>query len=369
MPTNVSVYYLGAMSPDLELALSWVQQRLQMGDVPRIVDIVAYARENNLKVKRKELVEQIQLNPTYMFNMEQKRSKPQKFRPILGVALGFLHADIGFFSKSKNYSTPVTYQSGFLVARDVLSKYTYVVILRKNRRANSIISAFEKIIEIHRGAGHEYPIRSVAFDKETSVMSKAVQHFFREKNIKFVAFKNTSSKSKVAENCIKQIRTITARLIRHSKNEVRWWTVLPKVVKILNTRQIYVNGKPTGFTPEKISASTIGQYIETVYKLSPANFFAHFALDPKFVKFKFEVGSFVRAKLLITSSAVIGEKRSETNLTFNSFGIVEQVPYITKDLSVGIGYKCLNLKTGEFEIFDENDIRLTVPEHDNVYSI
>ena len=358
-----------AMSPDLEATLSWVEERLKMGDVPRIIDIVAYAKENGLKVSRKEISANIQLNPTYMFNMEQKRSKPRKYRPILGVALGSLHADIGFFAKSRNYSTPVTYQSGYLVARDVLFKYTYAMILRKNHKANSIISAFQRMLDVHKATGHDYPIRSVAFDKETSLMSKAVQHFFKENNIHFVAFKHSSSKSKVAENCIKQIRTITARIIRQSKNTLRWWTVLPRVVNILNSRQIYVNGKPTGFSPEKINSNNLGQYIDIVYKLSPANFFAHFALDPRFVKFKYKVGSFVRAKLLITSSAAIGEKRSETNITYNSFGIVDQIPYITKDLSVGIAYKCLDLKTGEFEIFDENDITLTVPEHDTLYSI
>ena len=92
-------------------------------------------------------------------------------------------------------------------------------------------------------------------------------------------------------------------------------------------------------------------------------------MDPRFVRFRFNVGSFVRAKLLITSSAVIGEKRSETNLTKQSFGVVEQIPYITKNLSVGIAYKCLNLKTGEFEIFDESDITLTVPEYESLYTI
>lgn len=359
------------MSPDLEATLLWLQERLQMGDVPRIIDIVAYTQDNNLKVKRKEIVEQIQLNPTYMFNMEQKRIKPNsnKYRPILGVALGSLHADIGFFAKSKNYSTPVTYQSGYLVARDVLSKFTYVMILRKNRKANSIVAAFQKMLDIHKQAGHDYPIKSIAFDKESSVMSKIVQQFLKENNIHFVAFKHSSSKSKIAENCIKQIRTITARLIRQSNNTLRWWTLLPRVVSILNSRQIYVKGKPTGFTPEQINLNNLNQYIDIVYKLSPANFFAHFALDPRFVKFKFKIGTFVRAKLLITSSAAIGEKRSETNITYKSFGIVDQIPYITKDLSVGVAYKCMDLKTGDYEIFDENDITQTVPEHDNVYAI
>ena len=359
------------MSPDLKVVMEWVEKRLQMGDVPRIIDAISYAKSNNLKVKRKDIVGQLELNLSFMFNLEQKRIKPNsnKFRPILGLSLGTLHSDIGFFTKSKNYSTPVTYQSGYLVARDVLSKYTYVVILRGNRRANSIISAFQKILDLHKAAGRDYAIRSVAFDKETSVLSNAVQLFFQQNNITFVAFKNSASKSKVAENCIRQIRTITARLIRHSKNTARWWNVLPKVVKILNSRQIYVNGKPTGFKPEQINSNNLGQYIEMVYKLSPANFFAQFSLDPRLVKFKFEVGSFVRAKLLITSSAVIGEKRSETNLTRQSFGIVEQIPYITKDLSIGLGYKCINLKTGESEIFDENDLKLTVPEYESLYSI
>jgi hypothetical protein len=222
------------MSPDLEEVMAWVGERLQMGDVPRVVDIVAFAKEKHLKVNRKEIVGQLQLNPTFMFNMEQQRVKThsKKYRPVLTVSLGSFHADIGFFAKSKNYSTPVTYQSGCLVARDVLSKYTYVIILRGNRRANSIISAFQKMLDLHKNAGHNYPIRSIAFDKETSVLSKAVQNFFQQNSIQFVAFKNSASKSKIAENCIKQIRTITARLIRQSQKTLRWWNVLPKVVKI-----------------------------------------------------------------------------------------------------------------------------------------
>ena len=58
------------MSPDLEATLSWVEERLKMGDVPRIIDIVAYAKENGLKVSRKEITANIQLNPTYLFNMD-----------------------------------------------------------------------------------------------------------------------------------------------------------------------------------------------------------------------------------------------------------------------------------------------------------
>ena len=127
------------------------------------------------------------------------------------------------------------------------------MILRKNRKANSIISAFQRMFDIHKAAGFNFPIRSISFDKETSVLSNKVQDFLKENNVSFVAFKNTSSKSKIAENAIKQIRTIMARLLRNNQNNIRWWTLLPRVVKILNSRQIYVNGKATGFTPEQIN--------------------------------------------------------------------------------------------------------------------
>ena len=63
----------------------------------------------------------------------------------------------------------------------------------------------------------------------------------------------------------------------------------------------------------------------------------------------------------MTSSAVIGNKRSETNLTDQIFRIIEQKPFVTKRLSIGKGYRCLNLRTGEVEFFSETDIVPTDP--------
>ncbi len=83
-------------------------------------------------------------------------------------------------------------------------------------------------------------------------------------------------------------------------------------------------------TPEqntnKIWTGTLKQYI--------LPFFAQFALDPRFVRFKFKVVSFVRAQIVDYLLANIGVKKSETNLTKQSFGVIEPVMYVTKDLSV-----------------------------------
>ena len=359
------------MDSHWDLLLDWIQERLRLGDVPRVVDIVRYAKQQSLPLSKKKIVDRLQLHPAYTFNMEQRRQKPnsKRHRPILGVSLGNLHCDIGFFSKSRNFETPPSFQSGFLVARDVLSRFVYIVLLRGNRKAQSMITAFEKIFQLHKQAGHTHRIRSISFDKETSVMSKAVQAFLAENHIKFVPFQMSSSKSKMAENAIRQIRSNVVRLVRNSNNTERWWHLMPTVTNILNTREIFIDGKPTGFTPEQVNQNNLQQFLQVVFKASPAYLFSQFQVDPQLVKFKFAVGSFVRAKLIVTSSAVLGIKRSETNLTRESFEVVAHVPYVAKDLSVGRAYQCRNLTTSGVEIFDEQDLVVTVPENEHLWNI
>jgi hypothetical protein len=71
------------------------------------------------------------------------------------------------------------------------------------------------------------------------------------------------------------------------------------------------------------------------------------------------VGSVVRPKLLATSSAQIGVKRSEENLTKDRFRIEQQVPYVARNYSVGRAYRCVNLRTRQIEVFDEWDLALS----------
>jgi hypothetical protein len=71
------------------------------------------------------------------------------------------------------------------------------------------------------------------------------------------------------------------------------------------------------------------------------------------------VGDIVRPKLLATSSALIGVKRSEENLKQDRFRIEELVPYVARNYSVGRAYRCVNLKTRQVEVFDEWDLALS----------
>ena len=84
--------------------------------------------------------------------------------------------------------------------------------------------------------------------------------------------------------------------------------------------------------------------------------FSQSEISPQLVKFKYPVGTVVRPKLLITSSAVIGEKRSEVNLEQDPFVVTQQLAYVNARNEVGRTYRCVNQRTRETEIFDENDL-------------
>ena len=362
-----------ATAASLEAVTLWLSEMLRVGQVPRISDILDRVKREGWKLSRKEVVGLLQKDPIYLFNMHQqkKRLGSRKHRPVVASALGFLHCDIGFFGKSKHYDTPVTFQSGFLAAKDVLSRYVYLVVLKKNRKAASMVSAFNTLLELHRQAGHTHRIRSISFDRERSVVSKEVQKFMETKNIKCTFFKMSKSKAKHAENLIKLVRTDVARLERFhqqqaKKNKLpssrRWWNLLGEVAEGLNSKPILVGGKRLGFTPRDVAESNLDDFLGALYKAKPAAYAAQFQIAPQFANFRYPVGTEVRAKLISTSSQILGTKHSQTNLEEAVFRIVEAIPYVTSDLSVGQSYRCVDVRSGQQEIFDQYDIVPTNPE-------
>ena len=352
----------------LEAISLWLNEKLRVGNVPRISDILDMVKREGYKVSRKNIVSLLRKDPIYAFNMHQqkKRLGYRKHRPVLSSALGFLHCDIGYFGKSRHYSTPPTFQAGFLACKDVLSRYVYLIILKKNRQALSIMSAFDTLLAVHTASGKDYPIRGISFDRERSVVYKEVQKYLEQKNIKFTAFKMSKSKAKHAENLIKLVRTDVARLERYyqqqaKKNKTvssrRWWNLLKEVEESLNSRPIIVDGKKVlPFTPKDVTESNLQDFLQTLYKANPAAYFAQFQIAPQFATFKYSLGTEVRPKLLATSSQLLGIKHSETNLENSVYKIVENIPYVTSDLSVGQSYRCIDVRSGQQEIFDQDDI-------------
>ena len=159
----------------------------------------------------------------------------------------------------------------------------------------------------------------------------------------------SKSKAKHAENLIKLVRTDVARLERFyqqqaKKNKTvssrRWWNLLKEVEESLNSKPIVVDGrKVSPFTPKDVTEANLPDFLQALYKAKPAAYFAQFQVAPQFATFKYSVGTEVRPKLLATSSQLLGVKHSETNLKNAVYKIVENIPYVTSDLSVGQSYR------------------------------
>ncbi len=124
----------------------------------------------------------------------------------------------------------------------------------------------------------------------------------------------------------------------------------------LNNREIIIGGKKTGFAPKDVSEENLPTFLNALYKTAPAYFFGQFDIDPRNVRFKYPVGIDVRAKLIATSSAVLGTKHSMTNLEDEVFRIIERILYVTKRLAVGILYRCVGVMMEHTKVFDKNTL-------------
>ena len=360
---------------ELETLMQWVTDRLSTKtDLPRVDDVVrhAYLNLGFRDLPRTLIARRLRLHPAYLMNSSQTRGRKRwrRYRPIITNALGMLHGDIGFFAVRRGYETPKRFRSGFLVLKDVLSRFTYVVTLRGDRTADSMVRALGTVLEQHReifGAkGHR--IKSLAFDREKSVMSNKFQSFLREQHISFHPFKFSASKSKFAEGAIKLIRVEMARLQIQDPTD-RWWLAIHQVVNLLNQRPIVIRGQALSrpaagenvfWRPVDVYADTLYEFLGDLLKADPLRNVGQFEISSRLVKFKYSEGTVVRPKLLITSSAVIGEKRSEVNLEADPFVIFRQLAYANASHEVNRAYLCVNQTTGEAEIFDEDDLAESV---------
>ncbi len=182
----------------LKIVLEWVANQFQKYQPPRFTDVYDYAyRVMGFKtLKKSTLQKALRLFPGYEINARQSRFPKfvGKQRPILVNSVGNLHCDLGFFAITREYETPVTFRSGYLVAKDILSRFTYVSILHKTKSAESLQKAFNDIFKQFKVQNNGKKVLSVAFDKEPAIMGKVMQNFFKEKNVAFYAFENSIEK-------------------------------------------------------------------------------------------------------------------------------------------------------------------------------
>ena len=337
----------------------WIDQRLSLGEVPRLFDVVEHARRIKLHMPKKLISGMFRLHRAYVMSSRQQRDpkRSRKQPPMLTNTLGCLHGDIGYFPLHTEYSTPKSFRSGFLIFKDICSRYTYVELIKGEKSAPNLVRKLQRILLQHKKQHTDYSIISISFDQEKGIKSKEMINFCKQQNIQLSFYTDTSSKAKIAENAIRLLRT-DVEVRRSVKKEV-WWQAIHKLVEGQNRKQIVINGKGTGFSPVDINTLTLKKFLNKCKKLLPSLYFAQFRCDPSFIPFKYRIGDQVRTKLLLSSSQVIGNKRSQISIDPKSlFEIKEYVPFVTRDLHLRPGYRCLEVNYGDSQFFAEEDIAL-----------
>jgi len=347
----------------MEKVESFITNLLKGGNVPRVRDVYDYVKREKLGIKKNKIDQLIRLNPVYTANVHQERDKKRfgKQRPIISNVLGNLHADIGYYPVVRAHPTPKLFQHGFFVAKDILSRFIYVELMNGPKSADNLIKVLKRLFIQHKKYHPDYNIISISFDKEKAMMGHKVRAFLKSKQVQFFYFEMSATKASVAENGIRLLRTDVERILKSDLTGLkRWWKELKTAAKSLNNKLIYFKNKSTGFTPNTINSKNANEFLENLQKLVPGNYFSQFSMPTGMGKYKFPIGSIVRPKLITSSTALIGQKTSIVNLDTTRLKILDQYPFITTNLYLKNCYKCLNIETGEIDIFTEEDLALSV---------
>ena len=127
-------------------------------------------------------------------------------------------------------------------------------------------------------------------------------------------------------------------------------------MQTLNNKPIKVNDKylhqrdGTYFKPVDVNVSNLKNYIKQLQKAAPAYFLSQFDVEPSMVRFKFNIGNFVKPKLIITFLAVL-----------KIFFITKRLGFISKAFTIEPLYVCKSTITGQQEKFEEDDVALSNP--------
>ena len=109
---------------------------------------------------------------------------------------------------------------------DVFSKIAYGYPL-KSKKIQDIKSCFEKIFENNKP-------KFIWSDKESSFLSKEMQQFFKDNNVK-IYHTNSHLKAVVIERFNRSLRELMMKEFVKNNNTV-WYNILPNLIKIYNNR-------------------------------------------------------------------------------------------------------------------------------------
>ena len=155
---------------------------------------------------------------------------------------------------------------------DVFSKYAYTYPL-KSKKIHDIKLCFEKIFKNNKP-------KYIWSDKEPAFLSKEMQQFFKDNNVK-IYHTNSHLKAVVVERFNRSLRELMMKEFVKNNNTV-WYNILPKLIKIYNNRY----HSTIKMKPIEVNKSNENYIKENIYTYNKTN------KNPKF-----KIGDLVRISL------------------------------------------------------------------------
>ena len=194
---------------------------------------------------------------------------------------------------------------------DVFSKYAYAYPL-KSKKTHDIKPCFEKIFKNNKP-------KYIWSDKESSFLSKEMQQFFKDNNVK-IYHTNSHLKAVVVERFNRSLRELMMKEFVKNNNTV-WYNILPKLIKIYNNRY----HSTIKMKPIEVNKSNENYIKENIYSYDKTN------KNPKFKIGDLVRISFKRRDLFDKPSSNI--KWSEELFKIHSINKSNVITYKIKDLN------------------------------------
>ena len=194
---------------------------------------------------------------------------------------------------------------------DIFSKYAYAYPI-KSKKIHDIKSCFEKIFKNNKP-------KYIWSDKESSFLSKEMQQFFKDNNVK-IYHTNSHLKAVVVERFNRSLRELMMKEFVKNNNTV-WYNILPKLIKTYNNRyHSTIKMKPT-----QVNKSNEKYIKENIYTYDKTN------KNPKF-----KIGDLVRISLKrrdLFDKPSSNIKWSEELFKIHSINKSNVITYKIKDLN------------------------------------
>ena len=194
---------------------------------------------------------------------------------------------------------------------DVFSKIAYAFPL-KTKKIQDIKPCFEKIFEKNKP-------KYIWSDKESAFLSKEMQQFFKNNNVK-IYHTNSHLKAVVVERFNRSLRELMMKEFVKNNNTV-WYNILPKLIKIYNNRY----HSTIKMKPIQVNKSNEKHIKENIYTYNKTT------KNPKF-----KIGDLVRISLkrrLIFDKQSSNIKWSEELFKIHSINRSNVITYKIKDLN------------------------------------